>query len=112
MANLECFDSYNLSYQLIGSKESHLEEVQINNEGTPITINNLKPNSTYEVNMTSFSTHDGQQYTVFGQQKFKTLPKSIKSTTPTPAIPTLKVNEISIQTVVSRSQNTFSKDVD
>ena len=94
MANLECFYSYNLSYLLIGSNETHLEEVQIFNEGTPITINNLQPNSTYEVNMTSFSTHDGQQYTIFGQQKFKTLPKSLKSTTPTPAIETSKINEI------------------
>merc|ERR1719322_495666 len=71
-----------MSYKLIENSDQNLEEAKIQNKGHPIFIHNLRPNSTYTINMTASMDHNGQQYTIFDHQKFKTLPK----TGPIPAI--------------------------
>lgn len=80
--NVECFDLFTMSYKLIGNNDQNLEEAKIRNKGNSIFIHNLRPNSTYSIKMTASMDHDGQQFTIFDHQKFKTLPK----TAPIPAI--------------------------
>ena len=77
--NIECFESYKMRYQLVDSNNNDFEEVQIQNDGNPISVLNLQPNKTYMMNMTALAPQDRQEYPIFELQKFKTLPKTLKT---------------------------------
>ena len=97
--NVDCFSLFRLNYQLDGSnkdvpeKKGHWVEIQLRNDGKPIAISNLQPNSTYKVNMTASNDHNEEQFSIFELHKFKTLPKVVLVKDTTHALPITTSND-------------------
>ena len=107
--NIECFESYKIRYQLVDSNNNDFKEVQIQNDGNPISVLNLRPNKTYMMNMTALASHDGQEFPIFELQKFKTQPKTLETSETTHIHTKQNSKENSTDEIRSRTPRDYSE---